>query len=164
MELVRDWSLVKQIFKEAFSTSSHFSVASVNAQGEPHVTPIGSLILGETGKGIYFEKFTRQLPENYQHSRRVCVMAVNSSQWFWLKSLLAGRFQRPPALRLYGEVGELRPATDKELALWQKRVHSARFTKGHKLMWREMSMVRDITFDRVEAVNIGKMTQGLADK
>jgi len=164
MELVRDWSLVKQIFKEAFNTSSHFSVASVNAQGEPHVTPIGSLILGEAGKGIYFEKFTRQLPKNYQHSKRVCVMAVNSSRWFWLKSLLAGRFQRPPALRLYGAVGELRPATDKELALWQKRVHSARFTKGHKLMWREMSMVRDITFDRVEAVNIGKMTQGLTDK
>jgi len=89
------------------------------------------------------------------------VMAVNSGLGFWLKSLLKGKFQRPPALRLYGEVGELRQASEKELALWQKRVKSARFTKGHKLMWRDMSMVRDITFTRVEMVKIGKMTSNI---
>jgi len=158
MELSNNWPLIKQIVKDAFNTSSHYSIATVNKQGEPHITPIGSLILGETGQGFYFEKFTQQLPINYQHSRKVCVMAVNSGLGFWLKSLLKGKFQRPPALRLYGEVGELRQASEKELALWQKRVKSARFTKGHKLMWRDMSMVRDITFTRVEMVKIGKMT------
>ena len=160
MDLVTNWQDVKRLFKQSFKSSCHFAVATVDENGEPHVTPIGSLILGDPGTGVYFEKFTQHLPRNYGTNKRICVLAVNSSKWFWLKSLLGGRFASPPAVRLHGVVGDLRDATDTELALWQKRVKRARFTKGHALMWRTMSKVRDITFTRIEPVHIGTMTRG----
>jgi hypothetical protein len=117
------------------------------------------LVLGKPGCGLYFEKFPHQLPQNFQSSKKVCVLAVNSSMWFWIKSLVRGRFSSPPAVRLHGTVGEKREATEKELALWQKRIRRAGFTRGHAIMWRTMSKVRDIEFTRVDPVQIGAMTR-----
>lgn len=161
MNVHKNWREVKALFRDSFKTSFHYAIATVAENGEPHVTPIGSLILGKPGEGFYFEKFTRHLPENIGKNNRVSVLAVNSSRWFWLKSLLGGKFHMPPAVRLQGTAQELRPATEREMALWRKRVNSVRFTKGHKLMWSEMSMVRTIKFDRIEPVHIGRMTYGL---
>ena len=158
MDMVADWQEVKKLFRNSFKSSFHFAIASINEKGEPHVTPIGSLILGRPGHGIYFEKFPKQLPKNYRGNRNVCVLAVNSSKWFWLKSLLGGRFKSPPAIRLHGVAGELRDATDVELALWQKRVKTVRFTKGYDAIWRGMSRVRDIEFVKIDPVQIGTMT------
>jgi hypothetical protein len=56
-------------------------------------------------------------------------------------------------------VGNLREATDKEIALWQGRVKHVSFSKGHAMMWRNMKTVRDIEFTRVEPVHIGDMTR-----
>ena len=67
----------------------------------------------------------------------------------------------PIIARLYGKAGALRAASAHETALWQKRVGSVRFTKGHALIWRDMNMVREIEFDRIEPVHVGRMTQGL---
>ena len=159
MDLIANWKDVKSLFKKSFKSSFHFAIATVTENGGPHVTPIGSLILGEPGHGFYFEKFTQQLPHNYRNNRQICVLAVNSSRWFWLKSLVGGRFTTPPAVRLHGVVGDLRDATDAEIALWQKRVKRVSFSKGHAMMWRSMSMVRDIEFNRIEPVHIGKMTR-----
>lgn len=161
MNIYDNWREVKSIFRDSFRSSFHYAIATVTEHGEPHVTPIGSLVLGKPGEGFYFEKFTRHLPKNIGNNGRVCVLAVNSSRWFWVKSLLGGRFGAPPAVRLYGTAQELRPATEREMALWQKRVRSVRFTKGHKLMWSEMNMIRVINFDRIEPVNMGQMTKGL---
>lgn len=161
MDLKDDWTEVKALFRESFSSSFHYAVASVGGDGEPHVTPIGSLILGGPGQGFYFEKFTRNLPRNIDNGSRVCVLAVNSSRWFWMGSLVAGKFPRPPAVRLHGFAGPLRQATGREIALWQKRVARVRHTKGHRLMWRDMREVREITFDRIEPVHVGAMTSGL---
>lgn len=162
MEHIDNWKEVKEVFRESFKSSFHYSIATVSENGEPHVSPIGSLILGRPGEGFYFEKFPSNLPRNLSNNNQVCVLAVNSGKWFWLKSLVAGKFSVPPAIRLYGEVGELREATEAELLLWQKRVKSVSFTKGHKLIWRDMSKVRDIRFTRVEPVKIGQMTRGLS--
>ncbi len=159
MDLNNNWNDVKSLFRASFKSSFHFSIATVTANGEPHVTPIGSLILGEPGHGFYFEKFTQQLPRNFEGNRKVCVLAVNSSRWFWLKSLTGGRFTTPPAVRLHGLAGDLREATDIEIAIWQNRVKRVSFTKGHAMMWRSMSMVRDIEFNRIEPVHIGEMTR-----
>lgn len=158
MDIFTNWKDIKCLFKVSFKSSFHFAIASVTENGEPHVTPIGSLILGEPGHGFYFEKFTQQLPRNLGKNKQICVLAVNSSRWFWLKSLVGGRFKTPPAIRLHGVVGELRDANDTEIALWQKRVRRVSFSKGHAVMWRSMSMVRDIEFTRIEPVHIGKMT------
>lgn len=160
MELSENWDEVKRLFRASFRSSFHYAIATVTKDGEPHVTPIGSLILGEPGRGFYFEKFPRHLTENLDVNRQVCVLAVNSSRWFWLRSLVGGRFASPPAVRLHGVAGELREATDTEMALWQRRVKRVRLTKGHALIWRGMSRVRDIEFTRIEPVNIGEMTRG----
>lgn len=159
MDLITNWKEVKSLFKKSFKSSFHFAIATVTEDGEPHVTPIGSLILGEPGHGFYFEKFTQHLPRNFESNNQICVLAVNSSKWFWLKSLVGGRFTSPPAVRLHGVVGNLREATDTEIALWQKRVKPVSFSKGHAMMWRSMSMVRDIEFTRIEPVQIGEMTR-----
>jgi len=159
MELIANWKEVKSLFKKSFKTSFHFAIASVTETGEPHVTPIGSLILGEPGHGFYFEKFTQQLPLNLDTNRQICVLAVNSSRWFWLKSLINGKFTSPPAVRLHGVVGDIREATEAEIALWQKRVKRVSFSKGHAMIWRSMSMVRDIEFNRIELVHLGEMTR-----
>ena len=160
-DIEQQWPQVKRLFRDALASSTHYAIASVTPEGAPHVTPIGSLILDRPGHGYYFEAFARQLPENLQHNRQVSVLAVNSGNWFWLKSLIGGRFATPPALRLIGTAGELRQGTEAEIARWQRRVRAVRATKGHKLIWRGMSMVREIDFHRIEPVRVGPMTAGL---
>ena len=161
MDIHKNWADVKAVFHDSYKSSFHYAIATVNENGEPHVTPIGSLMLGKPGAGFYFEKFTRQLPRNLDNNKQVCILAVNSSRWFWLKSLLGGRFSSFPAIRLYGIAGDARQASGREIALWQNRVKEVKFTKGHALMWREMSVVREIEFTRVEPVHIGGMTHSL---
>jgi len=158
MEIDTHWPIVKKLFKKAFSSSFHYSIASIDLNGKPHVTPIGSLILGEPGHAIYFEEFTSQLPENLKNNKFISILAVDSSKWFWLKSLIKGKFTEPPALRLNGEAGILREATRIEINLWHKRVKSVAFTKGHKIMWQRMGKVREIEFTSIEPVHIGSMT------
>lgn len=159
MDINTDWPEIKRLFRESFSSSFHYAISTVTSNGEPHVTPIGSLILGAPGHGIYFEEFPSRLPSNLERNPKLCVLAVNSSRWYWLKSLLRGRFGQMPAVRLHGKAGKTREATDKEIALWQKRVRAVRFTKGHSLMWRSMRTVREIEFTRIEPVRIGRMTE-----
>jgi len=158
MEINTHWHIVKRVFKKSFTSSFHYSIATVDGNGKPHVTPIGSLILGKPGHAIYFEEFTSKLPENLKTNKQVCILAVNSSKWFWLKSLIKGKFSEPPALRLQGEAGILREATECEVRLWHKRVKSVCFTKGHKMIWKHMGMVREISFSKIKPVHIGSMT------
>lgn len=120
MQINENWIKIKQLFKQSFRSSFHYAIATVSEQGEPHITPIGSLILGEVGQGVYFEEYPKQLPRNLE--KKVCVLAVNSSPWFWMKSLISGWFSDPPAARLYGVAGAVRAATEKEIALLQRRV------------------------------------------
>jgi len=161
MNVFEHWTDMKRVFRASFKSSFHYAVATVDRNGEPHVTPIGSLMLGEPGHGFYFEEFPTTLTRNLQVNKRICVLAVNSSKWFWLKSLLLGRFTTPPAVRLRGTAGDTRDATDAEIARWQRRVRSVRFSKGHALMWARMSKVRHVEFTEIEPVYIGKMTRDL---
>ncbi|GAA0350893.1 hypothetical protein GCM10009092_14110 [Bowmanella denitrificans] len=161
MDIHKDWAMIRRIFAQSFSSSSHYAIASVGEDGLPHVTPIGSLMLTEPGKGLFFEKFTRQLPVNIRYNANICVLAVNSGRWFWLKSLLKGRFDNWPALRLKGVAGERRDATEDECQRWFKRVNAMSFTKGYDLMWKDLCQVRELYFHTVEPVKIGAMTKGL---
>ncbi len=161
MDITDNWPLVKRLFRASINSSLHCAIASVGEHGEPHVTPIGSLILDRPGHGYYFERFTRQLPKNVELHREVCVLAVNSDRWYWFKSLLGGRFTTPPAVRLMGTVGEARMATEQEIARWQRHVRAVRFTRGHALLWRDMNRVREIRFHRIETLEIGAMTHGV---
>jgi hypothetical protein len=159
MNLDKSWPLIRRVFGQSFRSSLHYALATVGEDGGPHVTPIGSLILDRPGHGFYFEEFPRQLPQNLKGNRQVCVLAVNSSRWFWIKALFLGRFAEPPAVRLYGRAGDLREASEAELALWHRRILALRASRGYALIWRNMRMVRDIEFTSIEPVLIGEMTR-----
>ena len=77
MDLISNWNEVKNLFKDSFKSSFHFSIASVSENGEPHVTPVGSLILGKPGQGIYFEKFPQLLPLYFKSNNRMTEVIKN---------------------------------------------------------------------------------------
>jgi hypothetical protein len=64
MEIEADWQTIKKLFRHSFTSSFHYAISTVTENGEPHVTPIGSLILGAPGHGFYFEEFPSRLPRN----------------------------------------------------------------------------------------------------
>lgn len=162
MELEERWSTIHALWNEAFRTSFHFSVASVRSDGSPHVSPIGSvLLLRQPGRALYFEEFTRRLPQNFEFDPRVSVLAVRSGTGFWLGALLRGRFRSPPAIRLNGVVGPRRDASESEVARIRRRFRRLRFTRGYKALWETMSTVRDIEFHTAEPILLGPMTRGV---
>ena len=158
------WREIRRVFAAAFSSSFYFAIATVGADGEPHVTPIGSVVLTEPARGFYFEEYPTRLPRNLSGDPRVSILAVNSGRLFWLRTLLVGRFPAPPAVRLRGRVvGEPRQVTARELALWRRRVRRVRRLRGYNLLWGrlEQGRVRDLEIDSAEPVLLGPMTQGL---
>jgi hypothetical protein len=162
MDLVKDWSQIRRLAQQSFNNSLHYPFATTNADGTPHLSPIGSLLLHRTEpQGVYFEIFTRQLPQNLKERDRVTIMAVNSSRWFWFKSLWRGKFNEFPALRLSGHTSERRQATEREIDYWQRRIKLIGWLKGSQLLWSNMKFVREIYFDSVEPVKLGVMTQEL---
>ena len=159
MDVIQDWQLVRRIFYDGMRTGGYCAVASTNPDNTAHVTPIGSLILYEPGHGVYADEFPVQLSRNIARNPRVSVMSVNFSKGFWFKSLLMGKFSKPPAIRLYGTAGNRRPGTDREINNWLKRVRMFRRLKGYALLWRDMRHFRDIYFDRAKVVATGEMSR-----
>jgi len=163
MELKRDWQAIKSIVESAIASSKHCSIASVDAEGNPHVTPIGFVFLREDGTGYYFEQYSKRLPKNYESNRNICLMAVNSALPFWFRSLLKGRFEAFPGVRLYGKVGDTRKATAAEMLCLKKRIGPAKFLNGAQQIWSGLETVRDISFHGVEPVKYPKMMQHLVE-
>lgn len=92
----------------------HANIASVSSEGMPNITPIGTVFLNDDGTGFLFDSFSQKLNENLTHNRKVCISAVNSSKVFWISSLIKGQFSDYPGVRLYGELSDLRHATNEE--------------------------------------------------
>ena len=161
MDLIENWSAIRKHFSQSFGSSLHVSIASVDADNTPTVTPVGTVFLNKDQTGFYFEKFIATLPKHAEHNNTICILAVNSSKLFWLKSLFKARFDTYPAYRLYGKLGERREATEAEIRALKKRLKTTRRLKGHKYLWGTMNEVREITFHKGEKINIGKMTQAL---
>jgi uncharacterized protein len=162
MDIRMHWSTIRKIVNATGFSSFHCSIATVNPDGSPHVTPIGSLVLDPVEpKGFYVEEYLRQMSANIERHHRVSILAVNSSKLFWLKSLFKGEFAMPPAVRLNGAAGRRREATAAEMALWQKKIRPFRRLKGYELLWKNMKHIREIQFDTVEPVNTGIMTRNV---
>ena len=158
-----DWATASRVFKRAFRSSFHYSIATVDVDGAPRVTPIGSVMLTEPGRGIFFDVFASHLSQNLDNDPRVCVMAVDTTKRFWLTSLTRGRFDRPPALRLAGTAGPRRTPTTEEQQRWLRRVRSVRRLKGHALLWGNLTHVRDLQFEEAIPVRLGAMTRSSGD-
>jgi hypothetical protein len=159
MNLEAHWPGIRRLFTQVFRSSLHYSMVTVTPDGLPHVTPVGSLLLREPGRAIYFEEFTQRMPLNFSGNQHVCVLAVRSGLAFWLWSLFRGGFRTPPAIRLHGSVGAPRAATSDEIRAWQRRVGRLRFTRGHRMMWANMRTVRDVYLTRAEGIQLGEMTR-----
>ena len=161
METVENWDAIRKHFSKSFGSSLHVSIASVDKDNTPTVTPVGTVFLNKDQTGFYFEKFVSTLPKHAVHNNAICILAVNSSKFFWLKSLFKGHFDSYPAYRLYGNLGERRKATEAEMRALKRRMKLTRSLKGHKYLWNNMNEVREIAFQKAEKITIGKMTKGL---
>ena len=161
MDIKTNWKEIKDHFNKSFRTNFHVSIASVDKDNNPTVTPIGSLFLTNNRTGFYFEKYPTKLPINGQNNPNICILAVNSSIWFWVKSLFKGKFNKYPAIKLYGQLGEKRKATDIEIKRLNNRMKSTKRFQGNMYLWGKMEDVRDISFTHAEKINLGEMTEEL---
>ena len=155
------WDIIRRVVDKANKSCSHVSVATVNEDGFPHVTPIGTLALHDDPCGYFFDELCTASRKNLDRDPRVCILAVNAGMPFWIKSLVMGKFSVPPAVRLVSTVKPLREATPEEIAAWHRHVAKAPLTKGYEIIWSRMHLVLDVQFDSFEPVNCGKMTTGL---
>ncbi|TDT45616.1 hypothetical protein CLV90_2706 [Maribacter spongiicola] len=161
MKITQDWKKIRTHFNKSFSSNFHISIASVDTEYNPTVTPIGSLFLNDNQTGFYFEKFPKKLPLHAKTNKNVCLLGVNSSRLFWLRALFKEKFSDYPAIKLYGELGERRLATEQETKRLNRRMRMTKGLKGNTYLWGEMEYVRDINFTKAEKINLGKMTARL---
>ncbi|UGT42576.1 pyridoxamine 5'-phosphate oxidase family protein [Nocardia yamanashiensis] len=161
MKLDENWDQIRDVVSRGKRSTGHFAIASVDSRGRPHVTPVGTFFLRDDLTGFYFEQYTSTLAQHLNANPQVCVMAVDRSSWFWLRSLLEGRFSAPPGVRLYGTAGARRLATAAELELVAKTVKPARWLKGGRLLWSDFSHVRDISFTEFRPVRYPVMMSHL---
>ncbi len=161
-------------FRELFAAESHMSpspwrgvpycaLATVNEDGSPRVTPLGTLFLAEDTRGFYFELYSRHMSQNLDRDPRICVLVVNTRMSLWGRAILRGRFQRLPAARLMGTAGKKRDATSAEMDALRKPTAPLRFFKGYPFFWGNMKQVREVHFDAIEPVNCGPLTRGLLE-
>lgn len=162
MDIKKDWDNIRRHFNKSFGSNFYVSVASVDANNNPTVTPIGSLFLNDDQTGFYFEKFPSKLPEHAKANPNVCLLGVNSGRVFWLKALFKNKFTDYPAIKLYGELGAKRTATDREKARLNRRMKATNGLPGNTYLWKKMEYVREIYFTRAEKVNLGQMTADLS--
>jgi len=161
MDIKSNWDKIRMHFNKSFSSNFHVSIASIGTDDTPTVTPIGSLFLNFDQTGYYFEKYPTKLPTYARINKKICVLAVNSHTWFWIKSLFRGKFNKYPAIKLYGVLGERREATEFEIGRLNRRMKATKGLRGNKYLWGEMKFVREISFTTAEKINLGKMTMGL---
>lgn len=149
-----DWQAARKLVQQA----THVAVATCGPEGQPHVTPIGSLSLHpREQRGYWLEKFTTEMPRNLDTDDRIQILAAKRSLWFWARSLWQGKFVEPPAVRLTGSAGPRRPVTAEELRRFRKRVRFLKSLKGYDLLWAEMGAARDITIEKITPVRLGRM-------
>ncbi len=161
MDIISNWNQIRKHFNLSFRSNFYVSIASVDKESHPNVTPIGSLFLNKDQTGFYFEKFLSKLPENAEMNKNICVLGVNSNSLFWIKSLFKMKFSRHPGIKLYGQLGDKREATEKEINRLNRRMKATKLTKGNAFLWGKMEFVRDISFTKAEKIELGKMTEGL---
>ena len=159
----RVWSAAKAVVRRTRTGSLHCAIASVDADGSPHVTPIGSVMLGDPGQAVYLDVYNVTLGRNLDRNPHCSILAVDSRKLTWARALLEGRFDVPPGVRLVGTVSPARAATSAEVERFQRTVRAALRTKGGRRMWGNPARLhaRDVTVTGVVPVRIPKMTQHL---
>ncbi len=151
------WPTLRQLVNES---AYDVVIASVNDDGSPHITPIGSIFLRDDCTGYYLERFPAKLRHNIQRDERICLYARSSKLRLWLGAFLFGRMSRPGAVRLIGRAGERRPITETERGAWLRKVRPLRWSRGYQQLWADMTHVRELVFDDFVPVKLGAMSRG----
>lgn len=166
MNIENKWDEITHIVNKSFYSSHYFSVATIADDGTPHLTPIGSLLLGENKRGIMFEKYSIRMGNNIKINNNICIMGINVSLVTILKAIIIKKIKYRPGVRLWGTAGERREATIDEIESLHRRIQSTlpilgriiRHLNGYKILWGDMKYVRDIEFNKYEYVKFGKTT------
>lgn len=161
MNIKDDWKNVKSVLEQGQASSIYCSIATVNPDGTPHITPVGTVFLRDDQSGYFFDHYAESLGNNIDRNPDVCIMAVNAGRLFWLRSLLKGRFVAPPGVRLYGKVGPVRAATPEEIGKIESRVRPSQWMRGARLLWTNFTRVRDIEFTHYKPVTYPVMMEGM---
>ncbi len=161
MDIKQHWPEILNVLKNGKKSNRFFSIATVDKNGNPHVTPIGHVFFRDDMSGYYFDAFSKAMPENFQTNRKICLMSVNSSTGFWLKSLFKGKFDSAPAVRLMGEVSEARDATTEEIKQLKNSIKITSPLKGHKMLWNDLTRVRDMKFNEFSPAKYPHMCEDL---
>ncbi len=157
-----NWDTLKKDFIGCQKSSQGLvQIASVDEKGIPNMTPIGSLFLGENKQAFFCNRFPQNLNQNLKTNNQICAIAMNGSNWFWLKSLFKGKFDNCPGIKLYGRISRKRKIEPEEKEKWERQVRTFRFLKGYDLLWKDMMYASDIHFESFEYLNAGKMTDKL---
>jgi hypothetical protein len=131
--------------------------ATVNEDGSPRIAPYSSLMLGENRQGFYFDHFSQHLTKNLDRDNKICILLLKNNKWFWVKTVLLGKFDHAPGIRLMGTVGKRREATAQEIDAFKKPLRKLKFFKGYEPLWGVMTYGRDIFFESFEIVKCGPM-------
>lgn len=161
LSIEEHWPEIRRVVSRGQASTIYCSLASINPDGTPNVTPVGTVFLREDKTGYYFDHYTRALARNLEANPNICVMAVNASFLFWFRSLLLGRFTSPPGVRLYGVASPPRNATEEEIRRIERRVRPTKWLKGSRLLWTNFTHVRDITFTSFRPVSYPVMMDHL---
>jgi len=133
--------------------------STVNQDGSPRVAPYTSPFLGETPQGFYFDELSQKTTANLERDQRVCVLIVKRDKWFWIKSVVLGKYKHPPGIRLMGRVGEKRKASEDELHAYRSPIKRLKIFKGYEPMWGVMKHGREIYFEDFETVKCGSIPE-----
>lgn len=96
MNLKENWQKIKKTLESGQASTIYCSIATVNPDGTPHITPVGTVFLREDQTGYFFDHYAEALGQNIDQNPNVCIMAVNAGKLYWLRSLFKGRFVSPP--------------------------------------------------------------------
>lgn len=161
MDIEKHWPNILKVINEGKKSNRFFSIATVNNDGTPHVTPIGHVFFNDDMMGYYFDQYSEAMPKNFETNKNICLMSVNSGTFYWLKSLFLGKFSISPAIRLMGTVGDIRDARTDEIEKLEKSISITSGLKGHKLLWSELNKVRDLQFTSFSPAKYPVMCEGL---
>jgi len=161
MNIMEDWLRVKRVLEVGQASTIYCSIATVNPDGVPHITPVGTVFLRNDQTGYFFDHYAESLGKNIDLNPNVCIMAVNSGRLYWLRSLIKGRFVSPPGVRLYGKASAIRPASAEEIEKIESRVKPIQFLKGARTLWSGFTHVRDIEFTSYKPITYPVMMDGM---
>jgi len=161
-DLGAHWQEVRRLWK----ATQFGAFATLGPDGDPQVTPIGSVYLHPTEpRGFYHPILSSRLPKALTHDQRFELLFVHAGITAWLKGLISGGFDRLIAVRLRGRAsGPRRHATPQEVAHFQRRVRPLRWTRAYDLLWKDVRFVQELAFDSIVPVRFGAMRNGAVQR